>query len=72
MVKSEPKLELNPKISLKMIAEECKWIENLQHNTTRIEEYDISKINVVKQKQHKEKFAHKIKSLLWLWTDSWS
>ena len=43
-----------------MVAEECKQIENLQHNMARIEEHVMSKINAFKQKQHTEKFAHKI------------
>ena len=34
--------------------------ENLRHDTTRIEECDLSKISAVKQKQHKEKIACKI------------
>ena len=52
------KLEQNPEISLQMVAEECEWGENLLHDTTKIEERDISKINAVKKK-HKEKFARK-------------
>ena len=53
-------LEPNPKISLQIVAEECEQLENLQHDMARIEERDISKINAIKQKQHKEKFAREI------------
>ena len=54
------KLEQNPQISLQMVAEECEWLTNLQYNTVKTEEYDKSKINAIKEKQHKEKFACKI------------
>ena len=53
-------LEQNPKTSLQMVADEYEWIENFWHDTARIEECNVSKINAVKQKQHKENFAHKI------------
>ena len=54
------KSEQNPKIRLQMVEEECEPIENLRRDTARIEERDLSKINAIKQKQHKEHFAHKI------------
>ena len=56
------KLEQNSKISLQLVTEECEPIENLQHNTEKIEECNMSKINAVKQKQRKEKFACKMNS----------
>ena len=43
-----------------MFAEECQRIENLRHDTPRIEERDALQINTVKQKQHKENIARKI------------
>ena len=48
-------MEQNPIISLQMVTEECEQIENLQNNTARIEERNMSEINAVKQKQHKKK-----------------
>ena len=53
------KLEQNQKNSPQMVAKECEQIENIQHDTTRIEERDVSKINAVKQKQYKKKIARK-------------
>ena len=55
------KLEQNSKIIMRIVAEEYKRIENLRYDTARIEERHISKINTIKQKQHKETIARKIK-----------
>ena len=64
MEKLEPKswseLEQNPKIRLQLVAEECKLIENLRHDTAQIEKRDLLKINAIKQKQDKEKSVRKI------------
>ena len=43
------KLERNPKISLQIVAEECKRLKDLQHDTERVEDHDGSKINAIKQ-----------------------
>ena len=50
----------NPKINLQFVAEEGERIENLRHDMAKTEERSVSKINAVKQKQHKEKNARKI------------
>lgn len=38
------KLEQNPKIRLQMVTEEFKRIENLRHDTVKIEEHGVSNI----------------------------
>ena len=45
------KFKQNTKISQYMVAEEYERIENLRHDTARIEERDVSKINIVKKKK---------------------
>ena len=42
-----------------MVAEEFEQIENFLHDTAKIEKCVVSKVNAVKQKQQKEKFARK-------------
>ena len=65
MVNLEPEfsLKLNKilkSVFLEIVAEECERIENLRPGMGKIEERDTSKIDAVKQKQHKEKIARKI------------
>ena len=54
------RLEQNHTISLQIDAEKWERTENLRHDKAWIKERDMSKINAIKQKQHKEKIARKI------------
>ena len=49
------KLEQDQKIALQSLAEECQHILNLRADTTKIEEWDISNIHIIKNKPQGKK-----------------